>query len=346
MQRRPNDMFYFVGSAGGFERPLIEQSNVAFAAYDEVQGGPLHGVNPLRALVSLFKLARGTVQAWGLLKRHRPDVLLLTGGWSGLPVALAGWLQRIPALIYLPDIEPGGAIRLLQRFARQVAITVPEAEQFFPPGKTVMTGYPLRQQLVDVVGQRSKALEHFQLDPARKTLLVFGGSRGARSINIAVLNALPQLLAEGIQVLHVTGTLDWERVLEVSEELHDTTHYHPFAYLHADMGLAFAAADLVVCRAGASALGELPLFGVPSILVPYPYAWRYQRVNADYLAQKGAAQRMNDEAMADDLLTTICELLDDAERLADMKAQAAALARPAGAWHIGQALIRLGGGAA
>lgn len=345
-QHRPNDTFFFVGSAEGFERSLVEQAGIGFAAYDEIQGGPLHGVNPLRAVTSLLKLSRGTVQALRLVNRHKPQVLLLTGGWGGFPVALAARLRRVPALVYLPDIEPGRAIRILQRFTRQIAITASESAAFFPGGKTIVTGYPVGQRMLDAVDQRARALEYFKLAADRRTLLVFGGSRGARSINIALLNILPTLLAAGIQVLHITGTLDWERVREVSQELHDTTHYHAFPYLHHDMGLAFAAADLAVCRAGASVLGELPLFGVPSILVPYPYAWRYQKVNADYLAERGAAIRMNDEDMATELLTTIQGLLNDPGRLDRMRAKVAALARPDAAWQIGQALVRLGGGRA
>jgi UDP-N-acetylglucosamine--N-acetylmuramyl-(pentapeptide) pyrophosphoryl-undecaprenol N-acetylglucosamine transferase len=146
-----------------------------------------------------------------------------------------------------------------------------------------------------------------------------------------------------VQVIHVTGTLDWERVQAEAARLPDA-HYHIYPYLHEDMALAFAAADLAVCRAGASVLGEMPLFGVPSILAPYPYAWRYQKVNADYLAERGAAMRMNDEAMKEDLLPAIRGLLSDSARLAQMRDCAAALARPDGAWRVGQELMQLAGG--
>jgi UDP-N-acetylglucosamine--N-acetylmuramyl-(pentapeptide) pyrophosphoryl-undecaprenol N-acetylglucosamine transferase len=189
-------------------------------------------------------LAAGALQAVALMLRRKPQALLLTGGWGGLPVALAAWLLRVPALIYLPDIEPGSTIRLLQRFARRVAITTPDSAAYFPPGKTAVTGYPLRRALVELAQQpdaRQQAVAHFGLDPARMTLLVFGGSRGARSINSAVLDILPQLLADGVQVIHVTGTLDWARVQAAAAHLADAAHYHACAYLHEDMGLAFAA---------------------------------------------------------------------------------------------------------
>ena len=119
--------------------------------------------------------------------------------------------------------------------------------------------------------------------------------------------------------------------------------YHPFAYLHGDMGLAFAASDLVVCRSGASTLAELPLFGLASILVPYPYAWRYQKVNADYLVDQGAAIRLNDEDMSAQLYDTIKGVIGDANRLSGMQANAKSLANPDGAKRIAELLVNVGG---
>jgi UDP-N-acetylglucosamine--N-acetylmuramyl-(pentapeptide) pyrophosphoryl-undecaprenol N-acetylglucosamine transferase len=132
-------------------------------------------------------------------------------------------------------------------------------------------------------------LQALHLDPALPVLLVFGGSKGARSINRALLEALPGLLPE-MQVLHISGNLDWPEVeaarsaLSTGEAAAWAERYHAFPYLHDEMGAALAAADLVVARAGASTLGEFPALGLPAILVPYPHAWRYQKVNADYLA--------------------------------------------------------------
>ena len=338
----PDVELIFVGSMDGFERPLVEQAGVNFAHYDEVRAGPLHGVNPLRALVSVVNLSVGTVQALSLVRKYQPQTLLLTGGWVGLPVAMAAKMMRIPVLIYLPDIEPGLTIQMLKRFANRVAVTVAESIVYFRPGETVVTGYPVRQAVAKT--SRADAVANFGLDPQRKTLLVFGGSRGARSINEALLAILPDLLADGVQVVHISGTLDWPQVEARRNTLFESANYHAFPYLHDDMGLALAAADLVVSRAGASVLGELPLFGLASILVPYPYAWRYQKVNADYLADRGAAVRMDDQDMAQKLLPTIRSLLADSERLAQMRACAAALAQPDAARLLAQELARLAGG--
>jgi UDP-N-acetylglucosamine--N-acetylmuramyl-(pentapeptide) pyrophosphoryl-undecaprenol N-acetylglucosamine transferase len=329
----------FIGSVDGFERPLIEESGVNLYSYDEVRAGPLHGVSWGKRAHSLLDLSIGTVQALRLLRRHRPAALLLTGGWVGLPVALAAWLLRVPSLIFLPDIEPGLSIRVLQRFARRVATTVDESSQFFPHGKTVTTGYPLRRQMREAT--RAEAITHFGLDPARQTLLVFGGSRGARSLNLALLEIVPALLADGLQIIHVSGTLDWEQVEARRGALPDASHYHAFPYLHQAMGLAMACADLVVSRAGASTLGEFPFFGLPAVLVPYPHAWRYQKVNADYLAARGAAICMHDADMGRDLLPEIRNLFADPARLSQMRAAAQQMAQPDGAARVAQELVRL-----
>lgn len=323
------------------ERQLVQESEIAFAAYHELHAGPVHGVNPVRIVSSLIKLSIGSLQAYFKLSSSRPRVILLTGGWANLPLALAATLWRIPIVIYLPDIEPGLTIKVLQRFARRVAITAPESERFFPRGKTVVTGYPLRRDRL--TSTRDEAIDHFQLDPSLKTLLVFGGSRGARNINVALGDQLARLLAANLQILHITGAMDWERTMAQVGELSEHPRYHAFAYLHDVMGLALAAADLVVCRAGASTLAELPLFGLPAILVPYPYAWRYQKVNADYLSERGAGLRLNDEEMPEKLYDTVTELLGDEKRLAEMRAQSAALAQPGGARRLADLVLEVGG---
>lgn len=323
------------------ERKLVLESGLEFAGYHEILAGPLHGVNPLRALASLFKLSAGTIQSLIKQLRIRPQAILLTGGWSNLPVAISGHMFSIPIVIYLPDIEPGLAIKVLQRFADKVAVTVEASAEYFPPGKTVVTGYPM--QANRLTATREKAREHFNLDAARKTLLVFGGSRGARSINIALGAHLRQLLDDGLQVLHITGEFDWERAMREAGELKDHPEYHAFPYLHDDMGLAFAAADLALCRAGASTLAELPLFALPAILAPYPYAWRYQKVNADYLSERGAAIRMNDEDMPANLNAAVSSLINDEERLQEMSRRSGALANPHGAERLARLLIETAG---
>ena len=182
------------------------------------------------------------------------------------------------------------------------------------------------------------------MDADKKTLLVFGGSRGARSINMALGDCLPRLLDADLQVLHITGELDWARTQAQLGDLAAHPRYRAFPYLHEDMGMAFAAADLVVCRAGASTLAELPAFGLAGILVPYPYAWRYQKVNADYLSEQGAALRLNDEDLPAQLGDTVLRLLADEQGLASMQAQSRALAQRDGADNLAKLLLEVAHG--
>ena len=175
-------------------------------------------------------------------------------------------------------------------------------------------------------------------------LLVTGGSRGARSINRALLGALPDLLGE-IQVIHLAGKRDWEEVARAQNALlpDQAAHYHAYPFLHEQMGAALTAADLVVSRAGASSLGEYPLFGLPAVLVPYPHAWRYQRVNADYLARHGAALVLEDAELAQKFSPVVRELMADAPRRQKMASAMRSLAHPEAAKRIASLITDLAG---
>lgn len=337
----------FVGSVGGMEKKMVHESGLTWAAYDEVQSGPVHGVGLVRAGMSAIRIVLGTLQALVLIARQRPRAVLTTGGWASMPVTIAAWLLHVPVMVYLPDIEPGLTIRALAPFARRVGVTTEESKAYFKPGQVVVTGYPLRAALKKAT--RAQAVDHFGLDSVRKTLLIFGGSRGARSINHAVWAILPDLLGDGVQVIHVTGELDWPDAQQRTDEMRTSgvalSQYHAYAYLHSDMALALAAADLAVSRSGASVLGEFPYFKLPAVLVPYPHAWRYQKVNADVLASRGAALRMDDDKMPVELLPTLRSLLADPARMNAMRAKLAELAQSDGARNIAREMITLAGGA-
>ncbi len=194
----------------------------------------------------------------------------------------------------------------------------------------IVTGYPVRPELREAAAMsKDEALAQFDLLPGRPTLFVFGGSRGAQAINRALMSILPALLAQ-VQVIHISGTLTWPEVeanlANLSEE--QMVYYRPYPYLHERMGAAFRAADLVLARAGASMLGEGPAFGLPAILVPLAWAWRYQKVNADFLTERGAAVQLTDETLPDQLVPTVQALLGDKARLAQMQQAAQALDVP------------------
>jgi UDP-N-acetylglucosamine--N-acetylmuramyl-(pentapeptide) pyrophosphoryl-undecaprenol N-acetylglucosamine transferase len=241
-------------------------------------------------------------------------------------VTLVSWFDHIPVLIYLPDIEPGLAIRFLSRFAAKVAVTSQESYQYLPRKKVVVTGYPVRSELsaVDRLGAR-QALD---LDLDDNTLLVFGGSRGSRSINQALVAGLQELLPT-CQIIHVSGRLDSEWVAAAAEDLPTTlkSRYHHYGYLH-EMPTALVAADLAVTRAGAATLGEFPAAGLAAILVPYPFAGQHQDANAHYMERNGAARTLRDAELGQKLVPTVVELLNDHKTLVRMREAAKAMARP------------------
>jgi UDP-N-acetylglucosamine--N-acetylmuramyl-(pentapeptide) pyrophosphoryl-undecaprenol N-acetylglucosamine transferase len=327
-----------VGVAGAVEEELATRAGVPFQA---IESGQVRGMAPWVAAGNLLKAGRGVRQAGRLLAQFQPDVVFVTGGFVAGPVVVAAWRAGVPVFIYLPDMEPGLAIRRMSRFARSVGVTFPEVAHWFP-GKAVVTGYPVRQEILALAGQRSLARQRLGLSADLPALLVFGGSRGARSINQALAAALPALLAS-CQVLHISGTLDWPTVEAHAQSLPDALRprYHAFPYLHDEMPLALAAADLVVARAGASTLGEFPALGLPSILAPYPYSGQHQEVNAGYLAQRGAAIKLPDSELSGKLAPTVLRLLEDPAELAAMSQAARSLAQPAAATAIGRELRRL-----
>lgn len=310
-------------------------------AYTEIPAGQVAGMG-LRTLPNLGRVIQGTLASRRILNDFKPDVLLFTGGYVAVPMALAGsglpGTRKIPSLVYVPDIEPGLALKLLARYASVIALTVEESRAYFPAGKrTVVTGYPLRPELSEWTREAGRA--HLGLEPDVFTLLVSGGSSGARSINRALVPLLPALLPEA-QVVHLTGKLDWEEMQAAHAALPEALRgrYHPMPYLH-EMGAALAAADLAVTRAGASTLGELPLFGLPAILVPYPHAWRYQKVNAGYLVSRGAAQLIRDEDLPEALLPAVQRLIRAPQDLRQMRSAMQALAQPHAAEKLA-ALVR------
>ena len=337
----PREHLLWVGVAGEMEERLIPREGIRL---ERIVGGAIAGVSRWEQLKNGLKLLRSVWLSSKIMGRFRPDVVLLTGGYMALPVAAAARLRRIPAVMYLPDLEPGSALSIISRYVQRIAATFQASERYFRPAdqsKVVETGYPIRPALLEATKKsKEEALAHFGLCAEKPVLLVFGGSRGAWSINQALMEMLPTLLQEN-QIIHISGTLTWDKVEAHAKTLPQElrNHYRPFAYLHDEMGLAFRAADLVVARGGASMLGESPLFGLPSILVPYPYAWRYQKVNADYLVERGAAIRLDDEKLGSELQPLLVNLLADPEKRAQMQASAEQLHRPGAATRLAELIL-------
>ncbi len=325
----------WVGSEDGMEQALVKRQGIT---YQSIPAAGLHGVGLATLPRNLVKLARGVFAARNILKEFKPDVLFFTGGYVAVPMAVAG--RSIPSLLYVPDIEPGMALKSLAGFADAIAVTTEGSQRFFNK-KVVQTGYPLRADLA--LWDRSTAHRHLGIASKLPVLLVLGGSKGARSINLAVLEHLRGLL-EKFEIIHISGDSDWTYIKHHREQLpvELAARYHAVPYLH-EMGAALAATDLVISRAGASCLGEYPLFGLPAILVPYPYAWRYQKVNADYLTNRGAAIILEDQVLKDELMDTLNVLMDNPNKLRSMRAAMFELSHPRAAEKIAGMLMELAG---
>ncbi len=298
------------------EIELVDRAGIPF---EQIPAAGLHGVG-VRALPrNITRLMQGYRKAKEILKSFDPDVLFFTGGYIAAPVALAG--ARIPTLLFVPDIEPGLALKYLKRFADRIALSVAQSETFFPGHSgSFVSGYPVRADLKNI--DKKMARETFGIIDDLPVLMVMGGSSGARSINQALLQVLPELL-QIANVIHICGKLDWSSISSRYEEMKNsadiggliTSRYRVFPYLHEELGAAYSAADLILSRAGASILGELPLYRLPAVLVPYPYAWRYQKLNADFLVQRGAAQILLDQELDDQLYPVVSKLLGDRNAL-------------------------------
>ncbi len=290
---------------------------------------------PHRAMVSL-------AQSLALLARFRPAAVVGLGGFGSVPPALAARALRIPLVLLEQNAVPGRANAFLARSAARVYCAFPSAAKAFPSEAGVVVGNPTRRDSLE--GDREAAIRFFGLEPNRKTLLVLGGSQGATAVNSAVLAHLPRLgsMRDGVQAIHVTGAADAERVRGAYEREGVPAFVTPFL---SEMGLAYAAADLALSRAGGTTVAELFANGVPSVLVPYPHhADHHQRRNAEEAVSLGAAILAEEKDILDPrsgvfARAVIGLLVVDPDRRRQMSARAALAARPDAAERVAEDIL-------
>lgn len=336
---QPLELLY-IGSSTGAEVEIARHAGVPMRT---IAAAPVRGRLPWEMAANAAIIAAGVRQARAILRDFGAEVVLSTGGYASFPVAVAARSRGIPVAIYLPDLYPGWAVRAIAKLARRVAVTAVEALRRLPTSKTIVTGYPVRDEFWRA--ERNEGRRRLGLDPEEKVLFVTGASQGAHSINKAIAADLSGLL-ELCEVVHLCGHADEAWLADVRAALPGDlrSRYHLFAYLHENTSWAMAAADLAVCRAGASVLGELPAVGLPAVLVPYPYAGGHQRLNARYLEERGAAVVLDDGDLGH-LLPLVGHLLHDEERLRTMRQASLRLARPDAASRIARMLLELAGDA-
>jgi UDP-N-acetylglucosamine--N-acetylmuramyl-(pentapeptide) pyrophosphoryl-undecaprenol N-acetylglucosamine transferase len=318
--------FCFVGTSGGLERDIVRMSDVPFFS---VRAGAVRGRSPTALLASAIGNGRGLIEASRLIRTIRPDVVLATGGFVCVPVVLAARLAGVPSVVYLPDLRPGLAVRFLSRLVDAVAVSFDEVLPLISSRRVVVTGYPVRADLASWSPQTARASLGLPAD--LPVVLIIGGSRGARSINEAIVDGATRLVEKAV-VVHSTGVPHFNALRQrltasLPPDQHD--RYRMFPYLGTEFAPALAASTIVVSRAGASTLGELPAVGAVGVLVPYPHAGAHQRLNAEFLDRHGAAVTVDDAgAIAGRLVDTILELLGDSTRRSTMSSAARRLAQP------------------
>ena len=340
---RPDVELDYVGGVRGFERRLVASHPMPDELpYHELLVRSLRSAGlSVHTVLDPARLAASVPQAWWLLGRLRPAALFTTGGYLALPLVLAARARRIPTLVWEGNVLPGRATRAIGRFATRVAVSFPPTLEAFP-GNSFVSGTPIRSfEGID----RDAARRAFGLGDEDRLLLAFGGSQAVTRLNGAVIEALPRLLA-GWHVLHVAGDDGMADAGAARQALPEDlrSRYTAEPFLTDRMADALASADLVLGRAGSSTCAELAAAGVPSILVPYPYAGAHQRYNAGFLADEGAAVVVPDEELtADRLLAETSALLDDDRRRA-MAEAARRLGRPRAAQALAAELIAMAEG--
>lgn len=309
--------FLYVGTASGPERELVSKLGIPFQS---VETGKLRRYWSLQNLIDVFRFPLGLAQSLSLVAAFRPDVAFAAGGFAAVPPLLAASILRVPTVIHQQDVEPGLANRILAPFATAITVTFPDSIAHFSRRKTMVTGNPVREEIL--AGSRAEGLRLFGFGDDVPVLLATGGGAGALGLNRLVSAAAPALAGK-CQILHITGRGKGVDAPDAGP------HYQQVEFLAEGMGHALAMADLVVSRAGLSTLTELAALGKPGILIPMPDS--HQNANARAFSSPGAAVVLQEsELNAWRLASTVIGLLADHERLR-MLGESARLLMPLGA---------------
>jgi len=280
--RYPDAKFLFVGAKDRMEMEKVPQSG-----YD-IKGLWITGIQRKLTFANLlfpFKLISSLWHAHKIIKKFKPNVVIGTGGFASGPTLYMASLKNIPTLIQEQNSYPGITNKLLSKKVDKICVAYDSLQRFFPDNKIIKTGNPVRQDLVEISSKRQESLQFFELDPNKKTLLVLGGSLGARKINQLLENNIDWIISQNVQVIWQTGKLYIEEYQKYSEKIGVQTH----AFLN-KMDLAYAAADFIISRAGAGSISELCVVGKPVIFIPSPNVTEdHQTKNALAVVEKEAA---------------------------------------------------------
>ena len=336
--KRPDAEFLYVGTEKGLEADIVPKAGINFTALNLAGGLERH--------FTLANIARATNAIWSIktagdiVKNFKPDAVVGTGGYVCGPILLAASLMKVPTLIQEQNAVAGVTNKILSKFVKKIAVGTQDALKNFPADKTIYTGNPIRKEVLD--GKKEDGLREYNFTADKPIVLISGGSRGARSINDAMIDVLKvEAEKNSAQFLHVTGKGEFESVTKKLADL-DAPNIRVVPYLY-NMPQAMAMADLAIFRAGATGLAELTARGIPAILIPYPYAAEnHQEFNARSLVEAGAARMiLNKDLTAELLEKNIDELLSSPEKLKSMAAASLSLGKPNAADEIADLILNL-----
>ena len=291
LQERGYEIHY-IGSYNGIERKLIENSGIP---YDGISSGKLRRYFDLKNFSDPFRVVKGYAEARKLLKTYKPDVVFSKGGFVAVPVVLAAKHFKIPTIIHESDMTPGLANKICIPSAAKVCCNFPETLQYLPEGKAILTGSPIRRELL--TGDRLTGLTYTGLSATKPIILVIGGSLGAVTVNNAVRSLLPRLL-EKYQIIHICGKG------HLDEALIGRSGYVQYEYVDAPLRHLFAAADLILSRAGANSICEILALRKPNVLIPLSAAASRgdQILNARSFEKQGFSAVLEEENLSDETL--------------------------------------------
>ncbi|MBB6326045.1 UDP-N-acetylglucosamine--N-acetylmuramyl-(pentapeptide) pyrophosphoryl-undecaprenol N-acetylglucosamine transferase [Algoriphagus iocasae] len=333
----PDSEILFVGALG-----KMEMQKVPEAGY-RIEGLPVAGLQRSLSLENLkfpFKLLKSLMKARKMVMDFRPDVVVGVGGYASGPVLFAAQRKGIPTLVQEQNSYAGLTNKILAKRAKRICVAYPEMERFFPANKIAYTGNPVRKDILELNGKREVALKHFGLEEERKTILILGGSLGARTLNQAVLKDMKALDKAGYQVLWQSGKFYFKDMLEKTDAS-GLKHIHLREFIR-EMDLAYAAADVIVSRAGALSVSELSLVGKPVIFIPSPnVAEDHQTKNAMAYVSHDAAWLLKDNEAVGKLKLKVDELMQDPAIGIALGANIKSLAKPDAAIGIRKELEQL-----
>lgn len=319
-RRHPDAEILFVGA-----KDRMEMQKVPQAGY-RIEGLWISGIRrnlTIKNLAFPLKLASSIIKSKSILRKFRPDVAVGTGGYASAPLLRVATMRKIPSLIQEQNSYAGITNKWLKNKVQKICVAYDNMDAFFPAEKIVVTGNPVRQDLLDVSINRNAAIERFNLDASKKTLLVLGGSLGARRINQLVDEALEFFIKENIQLIWQCGKLYEDEYLSRSA---DNVQVHAFLDT---MNLAYAAADIIISRAGALSVSELCLVGKPVVFIPSPnVAEDHQTKNAEAISEAGGAILLKEKDAATNFETIISELIHSEDRQRELSENIKKLAKP------------------